>query len=266
MQKEVVFRDCDIVDFCTATQDTNMIHDPEYMHRCRKQVIVPGMFAFSYAAILAEDFLKHSINRIQVYFNSLLSSGEQVALRVEINPENPAEIRLRACNSRDMLTTREAYTRMLKGTVPIHPQQLGIFRKLPVSEKQITTFARLIQTSDRQTAGFLFAVAYASQALFKSITEADTEVEHEIDELINGDHRISPFYHALEIILPSEFPVLRENGTLDYLIHFEREKFHKTYIAHLECQQEEHIIFQSMYKLVAVPDNIIMRMAKAKTS
>ncbi|MFH1161228.1 MAG: hypothetical protein V1733_09815 [bacterium] len=264
-KKRVVFRDCDIVDFCTATQDTNVIHNPGFMDGYGKRVIVPGMFAFSCAAILSEEFLKHSANRIQVYFNSLLSSGESVGLGVETNLEDPAEMRLCAVNSRDMLTARESYTRMLTGDIGITPQKEGIFRKLPVSEEQIATFARLIQTKDRQSAGFLFAVSYASQALFKSITEASTEVEHEIDRLINGDYKISPFYHALEIIIPSEFPVLIETGTLDYLIHFEREKFNKTYVAHLECQQEGRIIFQSKYKLVAIPDSVILRMAKEKT-
>lgn len=263
-KRKVVFRDADIVDFCRATQDTNVIHNPGYMDSYGKRVIVPGMFAFSCTAILCGDFLKQSANRIQVFFNSLLSSGETIELCMEPNPCDPGEIRLRATNSRDMLTTREAYTRMMNGKVEIRPQQEGIFRSLPVSEEQIVLFEQLISSTDTQSARFLFAVSYASQALFRSIREANTEVEHEIDRLINGNLRISPFYHTLEITLPSQFPSLAGQGTLDYLIHFTREKLNKAYVACLECQQEQRIIFQSVYKLVAIPDSVILRMAKEK--
>ena len=142
------------------------------------------------------------------------------------------------------------------------PQAQGHIRQLPVSPEQVGLFHRLIASSGDRVGDLLFTVAYASQALFKSIREPETEVEREIDALVNGDSKVSPFYHTLEIFLPRELPGLLPDKPLDYRIHFERVRANRAYLASLQCEQEGRIGFRSVYKLVGIKDSVILRMAK----
>ena len=220
------------------------------------------MFAFSSTAILASDFIKTRADYIRVCFNTLLSSGDFADLVAIPNSVLPTEIRLSAVNHKDTLTSNDDYTRISRRGVEFVPQTAGKIMHLPVNELNIRDFSRLIMCHDPELAGFLFSVAYASQALYAGIREASTAVEQEIDKLINGNNRISPFYHTLEIFLPPNFPFIQAKGTIGYRIHFEREKENRAYVANLQCEQEGRIIYRSVYKLVGIPDSIILRMAK----
>jgi hypothetical protein len=261
-QVKVIFGDAEIVDFCNATRDTNEIHDPAFMAGLGKRVIVPGMLALSYAANLSGDFLKTRANYIKVLFNSLLSSGDFVTLSAEPNPANGEEVRLSAFNHKDTLTSRDEYTRMSHISEEMPPSPAGIIRRLEVDPRQLEMFCRLVRATDPDLAHFLFSVSYASQALLKSINEAETEVEKEIAALIGGDSKISPFYQSLEIFIPSPFPVFEPRGALDYFIHFERDKPLRLYTAHVRCESGDRVVFYSRYKMVGIPDMIIIRMAK----
>lgn len=262
MHRRIIFTDRSVVDFCKATQDINTVHDPGFMGSLGKRVIVPGMFAFSSTAILAADFIKTRADYIRVCFNTLLSSGDFADLVAVPDSVLPAEIRLSAINHKDTLTSADDYTRISRRGLLFVPQSEGKIRHLEVSESHIRDFARLIMCHDPELAGFLFSIAYASQALYAGIREASTVVEKEIDRLINGNNRISPFYHTLEIFLPPNFPFIIPNGTIGYRIHFIREKENRAYVANLQCEQEGRIIYRSVYKLVGIPDSIILRMAK----
>jgi hypothetical protein len=261
-QKKIIFRDSEIVDFCKATKDTNEIHVPQFMATIGKRAIVPGMFALSCTCSLSSDFLKTRANRIRVLFNSLLSSGDFVTLKTEETPGIPDEVRLSAINHKDTLTSKDDYTRMYHRDEPLETRQQGILRALPVEPWQVDIFSRLITATDPDVANFLFAVSYASQALLMSIRKPLTEVESEIDTLINGDAKVSPFYQTLEISIPTAFPSFKPGKTLDYFIHLEREKAFKLYTAHVRCENEGEVIFYSRYTLVGIPDMIILRMAK----
>lgn len=261
-KQRIIFKDSSITGFCKATQDTNEVHDPEFMAGIGKRVIVPGMFAFSSAANLAAEFLRNQANRLEVHFNALLSSGDFADLCAFHDPARPSEIRLAAINSRDTLMTRNEYTRMLRTDLPFSHQLVGRLHQLPFSGAQIDEFTALISANDKAVAGFLFSVAYASQALYKSIREAETEIEKEIDQLINGDSKVSPFYHSLEITLPERFVAPIPLIPIDYRIHFEREKLNRAYVALVQCEQQSAVIYRSVYKLVGIPDAVILRMAK----
>jgi hypothetical protein len=89
-----------------------------------------------------------------------------------------------------------------------------------------------------------------------------TDVEKEIDSVINGNSRISPFYHSLEILIPSPFPVIDPSHTFDYYIHFEREKPCRLYAAYVRLESGNKVIFHSRYKLMGISDLVILRMAK----
>ena len=260
-QKKTIFRDTEIVEFCRATLDTNEIHDPAFMAKLGKRVIVPGMFALAQTVNLSSGFLKNEAKSIKVLFNSLLSSGDFVTLTTS-DSSDPSEIRLSAINCKDTLTSKDEYTRlsiMEAGFKSIHG---GILRKLDVTPEQVTRFMNLVGADDIDVAHFLFAVAYASHALLRSITQPETEIEREIDETISRNASISPFYHTLEISIPAPFPVFDPVGELDYFIHFEQEKPLKLYGAYMRCEHNGMLIFTAHYKLVGIADRVILRMAK----
>jgi acyl dehydratase len=261
-QKKVIFRDAEIVEFCRATHDTNEIHDPVFMAKLGKRVIVPGMFALSQTVNLSGDFLKNHARSLKVLFNSLLSSGDFITLSSSSFESNPSEIRLSAINCKDTLTSKEEYTRLSVEKTGFNSENRGILRRLEVTGEQVDKFMQLIKAEDKDVAHFLFAVSYASQALFRCITDPETDIEKEIDETISRNTCISPFYHSLEILIPVTFPVFNPVGGLDYFIHFEREKPGKLYGAYVRCQHNGMLIFSSHYKLVGIADRIILRMAK----
>jgi hypothetical protein len=262
MQRRVIFTDRAIVDFCRSTQDTNEVHDPAFMGGINKRVIVPGMFAFSSTANLAGAFLKEQGDYIQVFFNTLLSSGDFADLSASpVEGEHP-EFRLSAVNHKDTLTTQDHYTRICATGAEFQSQSEGILHALPVSPEQIGMFASLTGCGDDRICRFLFSVSYASQAMFKSINEAATDVEKEIDRLINGDSKVSPFYHTLEIFIPRPFPRVNADGALSYRIHFERIRANREYIARVQCEQDGGPVYRSLYKMIGIPDHVILRMAK----
>jgi hypothetical protein len=262
-QKKIIFRDAEIIEFCRATHDTNEIHDPVFMASLGKRVIVPGMFALSQTVNLSAGFLKERANSLKVLFNSLLSSGDFVTLRTSSPEDNLSEIRLSAINCKDTLTSNDDYTRLSVRDTEFMTDHKGKLFRLEVLPEQVAAFSRLICAEDKDVAHFLFSIAYASQALLRGINQPETEVEKEIDEMINKSTAISPFYHTLEIRIPTPFPVFDPVGELDYFVHYEREKFWKLYGAYVRCEYRGRIIFQSHYKLVGIADGIILRMAKS---
>lgn len=261
-QKKKIFRDEEIIEFCRATFDTNEIHDPEFMATLGRRVIVPGMFALSQTVNLEAGFLKNQARSLRVLFNSLLSSGDFVTLCSTLQHEDPTEIRLSAVNHKDTLTSKTEYTRLSMKETGFSKDFRGLPHPLKVKQEQVQKFSALIGATDPDVVNFLFAVSYASQALLKSIDRPQNELEEEIDNMINKNTGISPFYHTLEIHIPEPFPVFDPVGTLDYFIHFEREKPLKLYAAYVRCEKQGKVIFQSQYKLIGIADRIILRMAK----
>jgi hypothetical protein len=261
-QKKMIFRDDEIIEFCRATLDTNEIHDPEFMASLGRRVIVPGMFALAQTVNLEAGFLKNHARSLRVLFNSLLSSGDFVTLCSMIPHEDPSEIRLSAINHKDTLTSKDNYTRLSVKVAGFRTNFQGLPHPLEVSREQVRKFSALIGATDPDVVNFLFSVSYASQALLKSIDHPQNEVEEEIDNMINKNTGISPFYHTLEILIPAPFPVFDPVGTLDYFIHYEREKPFKLYAAYVRCEKDGIVIFQSQYKLIGIADKIILRMAK----
>ena len=261
-EKKIIFTDAEIVEFCKATKDTNELHHPDFMGKMGKRVIVPGMFALSRTLVLSADHLKTQANYIRILFNTLLSSGDFATLSASLVPGNPDVVRLSAINHKDTFASPEEYSKMMHVENGLEMEFQGILRRLEIDPWQIETFIKLVGTTDIEVARFQFAVAYASHALLKSIDEPETEVEQEIDRLINGKSQISPFYQSLEIYIPSPFPVFTPGSAMDYYIHFEREKAMRLYSAYVRCESDGMVIFRSKYTLMGIPDRIILRMAK----
>lgn len=263
MKQRIIFTDQSIIDFCLATKDTNEVHDPAFMGTLGKRVIVPGMFAFASTAGLSAEFLRTRANRIRVIFNTLLSSGDFADLVVERESTNPEKFRLAAINHKDTLSSQEESTFVERTDDHFTPQSEGSVITLPLTGAQITAFGHLTGCPDREVTGLLFSVAYASHALFERISSPATDVEKDIHVLIHGQEKVSPFYHTLEIFLPATFTHLNGLDTIDYRIHFERTRKNRQYIANLQCEQGGKVLYRSVYKLVGIPDSVILRMAKS---
>jgi len=261
-EKKVIFTDAEIVEFCKATKDTNELHRPDFMGKMGKRVIVPGMFALSRTVNLSADLLKSQANVIKVLFNSLLSSGDFVTLRTIPDPEDPSEVRLSAINHKDTFASQNEYARMFRSDSKFEHFIKGIHHRSEVDTKQVECFTRLIEASDPDVANFLFAVSYTSKALLNAIDFPETEIEKEIDCLINRESKVSPFYQSLEIHIPSPFPVFTASSQIDYFIHYERDIPFKSYTAHVRCEINGMILFHSHYKMGGIPDMVILRMAK----
>jgi hypothetical protein len=261
-QKKVIFSDSEIVEFCEATKDTNELHNPSFMGKLGKRVIVPGMFALSRTVNLSADFFKSHANVIKLIFNSLLSSGDFVTLCTIPDPANQYQMRLSAINHKDTLASNDDHARMFRGDAAFANFIEGIRHSIGVEPWQIESFKRLIGAEDQDVADFLFTVSYTSKALINAIDNPQTEVETEIDRLINRNSKVSPFYQSLEIHIPQPFPVFVPGKTIEYYIHYEREIPNKRYLAHVRCEIAGKTISHSQYRMGGIPDIVILRMAK----
>jgi hypothetical protein len=261
-QRKLIFSDAEIVEFCKATQDTNELHDPAFMGNIGKRIIVPGMFALSRTICLDEGFLKSRANVIKVLFNSLLSSGDFVTLSASPDPENPCELLLSAINHKDTLSSHFEHSFLFLTDRGFENFINGIHHRVEMDVQQVQKFKSLVGAKDPDVANFLFAVSFTSKALLNVIDHPETEIEKEIDELINKNSKVSPFYQSLEIHIPVPFPVFTPAESIDYFIHYQREIAYRLYTAHIRCETDGKILFHSQYKMGGIPDRVILRMAK----
>ncbi len=262
MHKKVNFTDQSIVDFCKITRDDNLIHNPEIMNLKGKQVVVPGMFIFAIAANMASEH-PIKINSIKVFFSSMISRGDEISIGFEPYKNG---VRLMAMNSKDCLSLNESHSlATYEYQLPLFDTTEGRMQSLKVEPWQMEVFSKLTGTHDAHITSYLFAIAYASKALNLSINDPKTEVEEEIYRLIRPElnpARTAPFYQSLNICFPKEKQEIEGNGTIDYTIYYIREKAHRSYIANVHCSQNGKTIYYSSYKMIAIPERLILRMFK----
>lgn len=265
MRCDIQFTDKQVVEFCRATCDWNTIHNPEFMASKGKHVVVPGMFLFALIVDLLYARVGRTFDSFRVYFNSVISTGEPVQMGYDESSGGNGERFLFAMNGRDSFTMKDERSRVYRRECNIGYLTEGHYRNMAITPEQYDTFKRLVGCHDDAMAGFLFAVAYASPALTRTINEPITEPEREINRLLDraeNPDRVSPFYQSLDIYLPEKPEILKPQGEINYRVHFVREKFNRVYIAHVQCEQEGRVIYRSEYKLIAIPDRLILRMAK----
>lgn len=262
MENKVLFTDSVVSDFCKATADDNPIHDPLHMHSQNKGVVVPGMLLFSTIVNLLHRKTNEYFNYYKLIFGNVICTNEPIDLGFETENEQNY---LYAINGHDMFSTKNNRSVALKNIESKTVNLDGIVRSMPFRKTQLETFRELTNSLYNTLSDFLFTVAYASAALFKAIREPITDVETEInrllDKTINRD-QVSPFYQTLEIFRVNQHAELNPGGTIEYNIRFDREKANKTYIAQVTCMHNNLCFYQSVYKLVAIPDKLIMRMVK----
>lgn len=261
------FSNADIIAFCKATMDFNIVHSPEYMSFHKKEVVVPGMYLFSYLSskLLSSCTTMVKSNTIEIFLGSLISAGEQVELLVDTAKETGTWF-LSAINSKDCFRVGENRSSISFNDHPTLTSTQSHNRGLPVTSEQLSLFKSLLHDISKEWLDLLFTITYASQALFKAIASPLDEVESEINLLLDkskNPDQVSPFYQWLKIEIPGERISLSLDKPIDYHISFNRESANRAYIANVECRQEDKLFYYSRYKLIAIPDRLIMRMAKS---
>jgi len=263
MKFDYTFSNSDIVQFCKSTFDFNPVHDPDYMSSKGKRVIVPGMMLFSKVATLLFGTVGTALDTYKILINSIISANETVTLGFEDGPDNQKY--LFAINRHDTFSNGSDRSKVyLRKTTVEHPD-VGSLVSLPVEQWQLDTFGKVIGCQNAILRDFLFGIAYASHALFHCIEQPQNEVEWEIHSFLDktqNSNQISPFYQTLEIFLPPNPIPLKPQMPIDYKIHIEREVVGKVYIAHVKCEQQGALLYHSVYRLMAIPDRLILRMAK----
>jgi len=267
MQDEFVFDAHAITEFCKVTDDYNLIHNLEYMHANGKNVVVPGMLLLSLAIGKARELIEKGADTFHLFFNSIICAGDRVNIGYRLVSQEPLYAELTAQNSVDAFKlkneTSVIYTRTAQ---PVFSGN-GIVRSLPVRDGQIAEFNRQVCLAGNNLGSLLFAIAYASNALLQAIqsplTDIETEIHQLLDKSVNPD-QVSPFYQSLQIFLPNTVYYPNWHQPLDYLIDFITERRNKIYTAHVTCRQGGQSVFYSLYKLIAIPDRLIMRMAGDK--
>ncbi|MEY1638315.1 hypothetical protein [Tenuifilum osseticum] len=262
MENKVLFTDSVVANFCKATVDDNPIHDPVFMYNQNKGVVVPGMLLFSTIVNLLHRKTDEYFNYYKLIFGNVICTNEPIDLGFETKGEHNY---LYAINGHDMFSTKNERSVVLKNIESKVLDLDGIVRAMPFHKTQLETFRELTNSLNNTLSDFLFTIAYASAALFKAIREPITEVETEINRLLNktiNPDQVSPFYQTLEIFRVNQHAELNSEGTIEYNIRFDREKANKTYIAQVTCMHNNQCFYQSVYRLVAIPDKLIMRMVK----
>ncbi|HAJ98518.1 MAG TPA: hypothetical protein DCM62_00685 [Bacteroidales bacterium] len=263
MKFEYTFTNQHIVEFCKSTCDHNPVHNPEYMTSNGKRVIVPGMMLFSKVVTLLFGSVGTSLNTYKILINSIISANEPVTLGFEDGGENQKYIF--AINRQDSFSNANERSRVYLRTQDKSYPQNGSLLSLPMEQWQLDGFGQVIGCQNIILRDFLFGIAYASNALFKRIAHPITEIDKEIHNFLDkktNQSQISPFYQSLEIFLPPNPIPLKSQSNIDYRINFERVLEGKVYIAHVRCEQQGNLLYHSEYRLMAIPDRVIMRMAK----
>lgn len=265
MDKDITFTDQQAISFCEITCDNNLIHNPAHMHSLNKRVVVPGMFVFSSTLCHLREAFEKGADTIKVFFNSVIHTNETVHIKGDLVSVQPIEVLMSANNGHDSFTLKDERSKIYKRAHYYYHNNQGYVRTLDYTELQLAIFGKLTGCFDNLLNSLLFSVAYASNALFQAIQNPLTEVEQEINVLIDktlNPDKVAPFYQSLEIYLDSGIQPIKPSGQLEYKIDFEREKKNKTYIAHVLCQQNGQKIYQSDYKMISVPERLIMRMVR----
>ncbi len=264
MLKEYVFGDEDVIKFCEITRDNNLIHNPQYMKENGKKTVVPGMLILSTAIGMAADLISSGANMLELYFHSIIGTGEKSEIGYILQQQDPIRAEIIARNTVNTLSKKGNPSLLMQmDSLPLFTRE-GILRTLDVRPGQMQQFAAMTGLANDALGYLLFAITYASRGLLLSIDEPQTDIEREInhylDKTINPD-QLSPFYQYLKIYLPPQATKPSPDKDLDYFIHFTRVKEGRTYDAKVFCYQNANLIYYSEYQLIAIPDRLIMRMA-----
>ncbi len=265
---EHIFTDENISNFCKLTRDMNDLHNPEFMREKGKLAIVPGMLILTYTANIAGDFLMSRANNIEAYFNSFLSSGEEVDLYAISRPLKPLERILFAYKdngSEEILSSGNNHSRLYQSDSTGYKSFEGVKREFGTTSKEIGEFANKIKAKNEDIAGFLFSIAFSTNALFESVVDPQSEKEKEVSSIFNNteeNKKILPAYKSFKIFMPDGFRSVDPGMTLDYITDINKVGTKgRDFMLDIECRQEDNILYRSVYELVAIPKKILIRRA-----
>lgn len=254
-----------VEDFCRSTADENPIHNQQHMQDLGKEVVVPGLYIFSLIIKFLQKNEPLNFNTFRIFFGNIVGINEAIDLGFENSPISETQRYLFARTGSDCFTLDSC-----RSFADIRPNGVDLEargRHVPItySRKQVHIFRKLLGLSNTALLGFLFSVSLASPMLISTIRKPVTDVDKEIATLFNRSvypEGTSPLYQSLEIFRLENSTILEPEGQVDYWVQFEKEKAGRIYTANVSCGQSGKLMYHSHYRLVAVPNRVMLRMVR----
>ncbi len=238
----MIFTDKDISEFCLITGDPNRIHNPEYMATKGKKAIVPGMLTF---VKLAAKY-QYDLKTLNVNFNNPVCSENEMEIVHHHGTVNSISAYY---NNKEIIK--------ITHSSPLKSEEdnfEGIERTLEFSDNQLSDFFHM--TDDLQNTEALFQIAYASKLMQEILSNPITEIEKEAVQ--RSKKGLLPVYESLKITIHN--PDLFENS-LVYKTNLEKTS-KRDYLWRVRCCNSDNIVYDSEFKLKALPEKLIMRIAE----
>lgn len=274
------FSNEEIVLFCDIIKDGNRkIHPP----------IVPGMQIFSNAASKLSFTQKNVLQRgeyIAVHFGDMLFSGETATIGFNQSEEDTKLYAIKA--GKNIFKTQDDISAIsVKGDqYAFNLPDRGIERTVKVTEEQMAGFEKLIFSVSEnnplrmQAMRYLFAIAYASYALTKSVTEPESDLEWKLCEETMKRKPHYPAYTYLKVKrnMKSEKPIVPGELTYTTCISLpeknpifenqkpstQKESDERNYEARVLCTQDNQLIYSAIFGLTMIPEGLIKRILRKK--
>jgi len=254
-----------VENFCKSTADENPIHNQQHMQELGKEIVVPGLYIFSLIVNFLQKNESLNFNTFRIYFGNIVGINEAIDLGFERSPISESQRYLFARKGSDCFSLDNS-----RSFADIRPNGIGLEvrgRHIPITynKEQVHIFRKLIGLSSAALLSFLFSVSLASPMLISTIRKPVTEVDKEIATLFNKSvypEGTSPLYQSLEIFRLDNSTILAPEGQVDYWVQFEKEKAGKFYVANVSCGQNGKVMYNSRYRLVAVPNKVMLRMIR----
>jgi len=251
--REIKHDNRDIISFCISTGDNNSIHDPKYMEPKGKRVIIPGMLTLTDILNTFPTHLKKT-RSILANFGYAVSEGD--IIRFDDEDISDVEKRIIAKTYDD---PKKEDTYIFMNQAPPKIEYLGeTHKKITFSPHQAELFSKVLNGSITKETKFLFSLALSSQALIESKEDLKLSDEKKLSDILGNK---LPAYQSISINLPKVFPDIHLGKQLDYYMSVTSED-EKHFQYDIQCIQGLKEIYNGRYELLAVPEKLIMRMAR----
>ncbi|PLW79325.1 hypothetical protein C0585_08320 [Candidatus Woesearchaeota archaeon] len=251
--KEIQYDNRDIISFCISTGDDNSIHDPQYMEPKSKRVIVPGMLTLTDILNNFPTDLKKT-RSILANFGYAVSEGDII----RFDDEDISDVEKRIITKAHDNPKKEDTHIFMNREIP-EIEYLGeTHKKITFSPHQAELFAKVLGTNITKESKFLYSLALSSRALLESKEDLKLSDEKKLSDILGNK---LPAYQSISINLPKVFPDIHLGKQLNYYMSVSSED-EKHFQFDIQCIQGLKEIYNGRYELLAVPEKLVMRMAR----
>ncbi|HPW27072.1 MAG TPA: hypothetical protein PLY31_08045 [Tenuifilaceae bacterium] len=254
-----------VENFCKSTADENPIHNQQHMRELGKEIVVPGLYIFSLIVNFLQKNESLNFNTFRIFFGNIVGINEAIDLGFERSPISESQRYLYARTGADCFSLDNSRSFADIRSNGIGMEERGRHVPITYNKEQVHIFRKLLGLSNAALLSFLFSVSLASPMLISTIRKPVTDVDKEIAMLFNKSvypEGISPLYQSLEIFRLENSTILEPEGQVDYWVQLEKEKAGKFYAANVSCGQSGKVMYNSRYRLVAVPNKVMLRMVR----